>query len=202
MGATLVASKARMSGVDMRRSALAVVLLLATAVASEGADSSTEPAPGNQTESASALTVGFGVSPLRAQLPAPLAAVPGGQGSESGRPGNFDNHGSALSFDVTLRWPGADTVPLEPYLTVGPALFVVEPDYPGRLLGTRVDPAYHLGARAGAGLNWRLGKDVTLFGAYEVTTTADSALPSFGAKPGADAGVTGYDFIYGLRIRY
>jgi|SoiMethySBSTD1v2_1073268.scaffolds.fasta_scaffold696017_1 hypothetical protein len=178
-----------------------VALLLATAGPARGGDATVESTPGARTDPASAFAVGFGVSPLRAQLPAPLAAVPGGQGSESGRPGDFDSHGTALSFDITLRWPGGDALPLEPYLTVGPALLVVEPDYPGRLLGTRVEPAYRLGAKAGAGLNWRLGKDVTLFGAYEVTTT-DSALPSFGAKPAADAGVTGYDFTYGLRFRY
>src|SRR5262249_3033405 len=119
---------------------------------------------------------------------------------ESGRPADFDSRGTALSFDFTLRWPGAQTgAPLEPYLAVGPALFVLEPDYPGRLLGTHVDPTYRLGAKAGAGLNRRPSKDVTLFGAYEVTTKGDASL---GAKPAGDSALGGYDFTYGLRFRY
>jgi hypothetical protein len=191
-----------MSGVVPGRLLLvALALSLATAAPAMAGDEPPEPAAGSQTDTGSPFSVGFGVSPLRAQLPAPLAAVPGGLGSESGRPADFDSSGTALSFDFRLRWPGAETFPLEPYLTLGPALFVIEPDYPGRMLGTRVDPAYRLGARAGAGLNWRIAKDVTLFGAYEMTTASDSALPGLGAKPAADA-VGGYDFTYGLRFRY
>jgi hypothetical protein len=186
----------------MSRPAVVLALLLASAAPALAGDPSTEPPQGTQMDPVSAFTVGFGVSALRPQLPAPLAAVPGGQVAESGRPADLDSHGTALSFDFTLRWPGVEALPLQPYLTVGPALFVVEPDYLGRVLGTRVDPAYRLGAKAGAGLNWRLGRDVTLFGAYEVTTPADSALPSLGAKPSADAAIGGYDFSYGVRFRY
>ena len=174
-------------------------LLVATAPVLAG---ETTEAPATQPDAVSAFTVGFGVSPLRAQLPPPLAAVPGGQAGDSGRPIDYDDSGTALSFDFKLRWPGSEALPLEPYLTLGPALFVVEPDYASRLLGTRVDPTFRLGAKAGAGLNWRLTKDLTLFGAYEITTPADSALPSFGARSGADSAVGGYDFTYGLRLRY
>jgi hypothetical protein len=197
----MMASKARMPWIGLLRLVAAAALLLGTAFLSmAGPDASTEPSAAVPTDPGSVFTFGFGVSPLRPQLPAPLAAVPGGQVSESGRPADFDSHGNVLSFDFTLRWPGAETaIPLEPYLAVGPALFVVEPDYPGRLLGTRVDPTFRLGARAAAGLNWRLTKDVTLFGAYEVTTGGDAAL---GAKPAGDAAVGGYEFTYGLRFRY
>jgi hypothetical protein len=196
-----MASKLRMLSVGvLRLAAVASVLLGMALPALASSDAPMEPPVASPAEPGSAFTFGFGVSPLRPQLPAPLAAVPGGGVSESGRPADFDSHGTALSFDFTLRWPGGETAfPLEPYLAVGPALFVVEPDYPGRLLGTRVDPTFRLGARAGAGLNWRLGKDVTLFGAYEVTTAGDTPL---GAKPAGDAAVGGYDFTYGLRFRY
>ncbi len=195
------ASKLRMPGVRIRRLVAVASLLLGVAHAAvAAAGPPTEPSSTSSTDPGTPFTFGFGVSPLRPELPAPLAAIPGGQGGESGRPTDFDSRGTALSFDFTLRWPGAEAaVPLEPYLAVGPALFVVEPDYPGRLLGTHVDSTFRLGAKAGAGLNWRLSKDVTLFGAYEVTTSGDA---SFGAKPAGDSAVGGYDFTYGLRFRY
>ena len=112
-----------------------------------------------------------------------------------------DSQGAAVSFDLKLAWPGAARIgPLEPYVALGPALFVIEPDYAGRLLGTRVDPALQLGAKVGAGVNWRVGKRVTLFGAYEVMTAGPGGLTSEGAK--AEAGFSGYDFTYGLRFLY
>jgi hypothetical protein len=201
MVGALLASKVRMPGVRIQRLVLGVTLLLGVAHASvAAAGPSVDPSSTSVTDPGGALTFGFGVSPLRPELPAPLAAIPGGQGGESGRPTDFDSRGTALSFDFTLRWPGSEAaVPLEPYLAVGPALFVVEPDYPRRLLGTHVDSTFRLGAKVGAGLNWRLSKDVTLFGAYEVTTSGDTA---FGAKPAGDSAVGGYDFTYGLRFRY
>ena len=151
----------------------------------------------------SAIHLGFDVAPLRPQLTLPIGALGGVLGGEGIRPFDHDARGTALSFDLTLSWPGArKTTALEPYLVVGPALFVVEPDYTGRLLGTRVDPTLHLGARAAAGVNWRLGKHTTLFGAYEVMTAPPGGSASSGARAPADNGVSGYDFTYGLRLIY
>ena len=152
----------------------------------------------------SAIRLGFEVAPLRPQLTPAFGALGGALGGEGIRPFDHGARGTAVSFDLTLAWPGAaKTGPLEPYVAVGPALFLVEPDYTGRLLGTRVDPTLHLGAKAGAGVNWRLGKHTTLFGAYEVMTAPLGG----GASPGArgtpaDNGVSGYDFTYGLRLVY
>ena len=149
------------------------------------------------------LSFSFGVVPLRPQLVAPAAALPGGQAAESGRPTDADTQVTALSFDLKLRWPGTGAMsPLEPYMAIGPVLFLVEPDYAARVLGTRVDPSLRLGAKAGAGLNWRLGKATTLFGAYEVTTARESGLAPLGAKSPSDPVLHGYDFTYGLRLRY
>jgi hypothetical protein len=147
-----------------------------------------------------AVHVGFGVSPLRWQpLVEPAAGV---HGSESGRPADPDPAGKVLSFDLRLRWPGAEGVSrLEPYLAVGPALFVVEPDPVGRLLGTRVDPSLHLGARAGAGVEWRVGRRATLFGGWEVTSPAAGPLDAAGAR-GAEGALGGHDFTYGLRVTF
>lgn len=146
--------------------------------------------PGHLTDLGSGLSLGLGVTPLRTELVPPAPAAPAAA--------DF-MQSTAISFDLKLKWPGSDvTRTLQPYLVVGPALFVVEPDYVSRLLGTRVDPDLRVGARAGAGLDWHVGKDLTLFGAWE-TTNSGKALGTHGP---ADPSVGGHDFTYGLRLRY
>ncbi len=147
----------------------------------------------------SPVRLGLGVTPLRPQLP---ASIPGALGGESERPLDAEGRGTALSFDLKLAWPGTTGVGgLEPYVALGPALFVIEPDYAGRFLGTRVDPTLQLGAKAAAGVNWRLGKHATLFGAYEVTTTGPGGLASRDSRA-PESAIGGYDFTYGLRFLY
>ena len=107
-----------------------------------------------------------------------------------------------MSFDIKLRWPGTETSVVEPYVAFGPALFVVEPDDVSRLLGTHVDPALRVGAKAGVGLNWKLGKDATFFSAYELSTAGHGGLGSLGARSSADSALNGFDFTYGIRLRY
>lgn len=166
----------------MARMLIAVVLILTplTALAAE---------PVRLTEFGDALSLGFGVAPLRPEVTPPRPA-----------PADFDLlQSTTLSFDLKLKWPGADvTRSLQPYVVLGPALFVVEPDYLSRMLGTRVDPDLRLGAHAGAGVDWHLRKDLTLFGAWETT----SSTPSPRTRTPADSGIGGYDFTYGLRLRY
>ena len=176
-----------------------IAVLTLPAIALGG--TSTQPAPGPAVELGSMLSVGFGVSPIRVQLPVLPVGV-SGEGRDAGHPTALEAEGKALSFDVRLRWPGVDGAgPLEPYLSFGPALFLVEPDYAGLLLGTRTDPSVRVGAKAGAGLTWRLGRDVTLFGADELTTAAAGGLSS-GTRAGADPSTGGYDFTYGIRFRF
>jgi hypothetical protein len=146
------------------------------------------------TDPSSAVRFGFGAAPLHGPLAPIPVDVPGMQEGETT---------TVVSFDLNLRWPSASRGGvLEPYLTLGPALFVVEPDFAGRLLGTRPDPTVQLGARLGAGVNWRVGKHATIFGGYEMTTTAPGGLGSFATRGAAESGVSGYDFTYGLRFLY
>jgi len=148
-----------------------------------------EPVLGHLTDLGSALSLGFGVTPLRPQLTPPRPAPSDLTLMES----------TAVSFDLKLKWPGSDvTSSLQPYLMLGPALLVVEPDYLSRMLGTRVNPDLRLGAHAGAGVDWHLRKDLTLFGAWE--TTSEAASPK--SRTPGDTGVSGFDFTYGLRLRY
>ena len=170
------------------RVVLVVLVFLLTPLRALAAPPS-EPVLGHLTDLGGALSLGFGVTPLRPQLTPPRPAPSDLTLMES----------TALSFDLKLKWPGSDpTSSLQPYLMVGPALFVVEPDYLSRILGTRVDPTLRLGARAGAGVDWHLGKDLTLFGSWE--TTSEAASPK--SRTPGDTGVSGFDFTYGLRLRY
>ena len=162
--------------------------LLVLAFAGPVAGASSEPILQTLTDIGASIRLGFDVAPLRPDLVPPLT-VP------QGAPVDLERQSSAVSFDLKLAWPGADLLrSVEPYVALGPALFVVEPDHFGRLLGTRVDPTLRLGAKAGAGLNWHVGKDTTLFGAYETTTGF--------APRGTRDDVTGFDFTYGIRLRY
>ena len=146
-----------------------------------------------------AVGLSLGVSPLHFDATVPLEPVAGSTLGDNGLLGDRDR-GRALSFDVKLRWPTGD-LPFEPYLVLGPALLVDPHDVSG-LTGVPADPVLRLGAKAGAGFNWRLGKDATLFGSYDVTTSgADrSAFPT--TKGSAAGGSVGYDVLYGVRFGF
>lgn len=177
----------------MARPSLVSLLLVVVALTAPrtAPAASVEPLLEHVTDRGAAISLGFDVAPLRPQVAPPPPVLPLDAELQS----------TAISFDLRLRWPGAELPrALEPYLVVGPALFVVEPDYVGRLLGTRVDPSLRLGAKAGAGVNWHIGKDATLFGAYEATS--GGGLGPVGGKGSAADPVSGYDFTYGIRFRY
>ncbi len=148
------------------------------------------------TRSGASVGLGFGVSALHWEPLAPPESVAGSAAAERllGEP-----RGRAVSFDLKLRWPTAD-LPIEPYLVLGPALFVEQPQDLSGLSAVPGDPTFRLGAKAGAGFNWRLNRDATLFGSYDVTTTTDG-VASRGARAPAD-GTPGYDLLYGVRFRY
>jgi hypothetical protein len=145
--------------------------------------------------------LGFGVSPLHWELIAPPGAIPSSTAAESTMLGDREPRGRAVSFDIKLKWPTAE-LPIEPYLVLGPALFVDQPHEFSSLTGIPADPVFRLGAKAGAGFNWRLSKDATLFGSYDITTTTVDGFTSPGAKAPAAALPTGHDVLYGVRFRY
>jgi hypothetical protein len=164
----------------------------------EGSDSSLD----RRADGLQGIAFGLGVSPLRSQFRVePPSAATGLQNAEPA--GFLDSDSKALSFNLKLRWPGTDKSSLvEPYVNLGPTLFVIEPDYLRRLVGARPDASYRLGAQAGAGVNLHLGKNADFFTAYEATSRNQSAVPSLGAKTPTESGLSGFDFTYGLRLRY
>lgn len=139
----------------------------------------------------------FGVSPLHWDLIAPLGTPSGPTAAENRLLYEREARARALSLDFKLKWPTAEQ--LEPYVSLGPALVV---DQRQDVIGVPSDPSLQLGAKAGAGFNWRLSKDATLFGSYDFTTKTTDGLSSLGAKTPATSPSTGYDLMYGVRFRY
>jgi hypothetical protein len=151
---------------------------------------------------APAASLGFGVSPLRWELIAPLPGVAPSTAAADGRTlAEQEPLGRAVSVDFKLKWPSAD-FGLEPYVVLGPALLVEQRYDPSDLMGSPADPTFRLGAKAGAGFNWQLSRSATLFGSYDITTTSVEALSSSRTKAPATGVPTEHELLYGLRFRY
>jgi hypothetical protein len=145
-------------------------------------------------------SLGFGVSPLRWDVVAP-PVIAGSTPAEGRILEDRERHDRAVSLDFKLTWPGAQ-LPIEPYVVLGPALLVGPPHDTFDLVGAPADPTFRLGAKAGAGFNWRLTKDATLFGSYDATTTGVDALSPPRTKASATGVPTEYELLYGVRFRY
>ena len=146
-------------------------------------------------------SLGFGVTPLHWDLVAPLPGIAPPTAVETRALAERESFGRAVSLDFKLRWPTAD-LGIEPYLVLGPALLVEQPHDPSDLMGTPADPSVRLGAKAGAGFNWRLTSGATLFGSYDITTSGVDALTSSRGKAPATGVPTEHELLYGVRFRY
>lgn len=150
---------------------------------------------------APSVSLGLGVSPLHWDLIAPLPGIPASTAAESRTLADREARGRAVSLDFKLRWPTAE-LPVEPYLVLGPALLVEQPYDLSDLIRAPADPTVRLGAKAGAGFNWRLTKDATLFGSYDVTTSGVDSFTSSRTKAPATGVPTEHELLYGVRFRY
>jgi hypothetical protein len=182
------------------------MMLLALAMAGAPRPAHAGPSSDNLLELAGrggpSVGLSFGVPRLQWQSIAPLPALAGSPSTESPTSADLERS-RALSFDVKLEWPGADApMGFEPYAVIGPALFVDSPYDTYGTLGAAGDPQLRLGARVGAGFNWRLRRDVTLFGSYDVTTTPFEGATPLGLRTPASSSPTSYDALYGIRFRY
>jgi hypothetical protein len=153
-------------------------------------------------DSVPGLGLGVGVQPLRGD---------GGSGSVAGAPqagGPYrllDDRGTAISFDLRLRWPSpvdlAGAGALQPYVAVGPALFLAEPDMSSQILNSRADTALSLGVRAGAGVTWAFDRHSSFFSEYRFTRGARES-NAVGGRNGAGEEPVGFDLLYGVRFRF
>jgi hypothetical protein len=153
------------------------------------------------TRGGASASLGFGVTPLHWDLVAPLPGIATSTAVETRTLAERESLGRAVSLDFKLRWPAA-AFGIEPYLVLGPALLVEQPHDPSDLMGTPADPSVRLGAKAGAGFNWRLTSGATLFGSYDITTSGGDALTSSRGKAPATGVPTEHELLYGVRFRY
>jgi hypothetical protein len=186
-------------------SALSLGILTVIVVAAAHGKTQAGPSADNLLELAGrggpSASLGFGVTPLHWELIAPLPGIGASTSVDSGPLLDRESLGRAVSLDFKLRWPTA-VFGIEPYLVLGPALIVEQPHDPSDLLGAPADPTVRVGAKAGAGFNWRLTTGATLFGSYDVTTTGVDALNGSRTKPSATGAPTEHELLYGVRFRY
>jgi hypothetical protein len=146
-------------------------------------------------------SLGFGVSPLRWELVAPLPGIAASTAAEGRTLADQDPLGRAVSVDFKLKWPAAE-FGLEPYVVLGPALLVEQRYNPSDLTAAPSDPTFRLGAKAGAGFNWHLSGGATLFGSYDVTTAGADAFSASRTRTPATGVPTEHELLYGVRFRY
>jgi opacity protein-like surface antigen len=120
-----------------------------------------------------------------------------------------DLHGTAISFDLKLRWPFASATAtsslgaVEPYVSFGPTLFVTGSDNAPRPAqsGPRSEGAMSLGLSWGAGLSWRFTRSAELFGGYRFMQYGRDSLFSRSERSSSDD-LIGHDVLYGLSVRF
>lgn len=152
-------------------------------------------------------SVGVDVTRLKPELG--LSRLVNGLEPAAGTPyrmidSNLQN--TAVSLDLKLRWPSsvmeAGIGMLRPYFSFGPALFVTERNPFANVLGTLADVAVRIGVKAAAGVSWHLNPDGALFGEFRLIRGVEGPLLSSGGRLGTDNGASGYDLLYGLRLRF
>ena len=112
--------------------------------------------------------------------------------------------GTAVSFDLKLRWPLSSTSStlgaLAPYLSVGPTLLVPGAEgvsRPGQP-GARSDGSLAVGVSWGAGLSWRFTRSTELYGGYRFMQFGRDSL----SHDRLETDLTGHDVLYGISVRF
>lgn len=110
--------------------------------------------------------------------------------------------GTAVSFDLTLRWPrasGSSSLgPLEPYLSFGPTLLLPGVEGVSRPATAKGDGPMALGLSWGAGLSWRLSPSTALYGGYRYLQFGRDSL----SHDRAESELIGHDVLYGISVRF
>ena len=117
---------------------------------------------------------------------------------------------TAIGLDLKLRWPSfgareSASSPLQPYVSVGPALLVSRGDEAGWLntgllnrQPLHSDVGMSVGMKSALGLTWQLTKDASLFGEYRLIQDR-FGLPG---RAGADRDHSSADLFYGFSLRF
>ena len=119
-----------------------------------------------------------------------------------------------VSFDLMLRWPGLVASPqfpkgrLQPYLTVGPAVFFATAK-DSTNFGPPNDQSSHdtsIGVKAGVGTTWMLTPNIGIFGEYRFTHFSpkfefDSGIAGF-SKTKVETDVNTHHVLVGVTFRF
>ncbi len=156
------------------------------------------------------LGLGMDVSRIQpnisSKLPAPATVADRGVQS---RLIDTNLHFDAISFVLRLRWPtlARESPPgtqLQPYVSVGPALFVARPDdlTVFGALPSQNAVSLSVGMMGGAGLSWQLSENASVFGEYRFTQPGSDKLLPLGGRGtlGRDANTS--DLLYGISVRF
>ena len=159
------------------------------------------------------VSLGLGTSRFRVSTPGTKPVIAIEDPSYGGAPYRLidsDLYGTAISFDLKLRWPPLSATgtsalgAVEPYLSFGPTLFVAGSDSALRLgqPGSRSDGAMSLGLSWGAGLSWRFTRNAELFGGYRFMQYGRESTFSHGERSSPETDLIGHDILYGISVRF
>jgi len=159
------------------------------------------------------LALGLGTSRFRVSTLGTKPVIAIEDPSSGGAPYRLidsDLYGTAISFDLKLRWPPLSATgtsalgAVEPYLSFGPTLFVAGSDSALRLgqPGSRSDGAMSLGLSWGAGLSWRFTRNAELFGGYRFMQYGREGAYSHGERSLPETDLIGHDILYGISGRF
>jgi hypothetical protein len=115
-----------------------------------------------------------------------------------------------VSLGLQLRWPtltGEVTQTpsaLEPYVSIGPTLFVARPAHAFTLglLPSQQEVSMAVGVLGSAGLSWRLSENASLFGEYRFMDSGTTKVGPFGGTGPFMRDADQSDLLYGISVRF
>ena len=116
--------------------------------------------------------------------------------------------GTAVSFDLKLRWPAASGASamgsFAPYLSFGPTVLFPGAEGVARSAqpGSRTDGPMAVGLSWGAGLSWRFARNAELFGGYRFMQFGRDSFSHGDRSTSSDTELTGHDVLYGISVRF
>lgn len=187
-------------------------LLTAVALATSPVSSAAQgPEVERRVDAAQPFSLGVDTSRFRVSSLGPRPSIGTEDPSLSSAPYRLidaDLFGTAVSFDLKLRWPstagGSTLGSLAPYLSFGPTVLfpgaegVARPVQPG----PRSDSPMAIGLSWGAGLSWRFARNAELFGGYRFMQFGRDSLSHPERSIPSDTELTGHDVLYGISVRF
>ncbi len=119
-----------------------------------------------------------------------------------------DLFGTAVSFDLKLRWPAASGPSalgsLAPYLSFGPTVLFPSAENAARAAqpGSSTNGPMAIGLSWGAGLSWRFTRNAELYGGYRFMQFGRDSLAHGDRPTSPDSDLTGHDVLYGISVRF